>query len=70
MRVLPILARLYASPAFGAASFLGIIVTVGVLASLVLDHFGWIGFRVHPASVWRVAGAVLKVVGVGLVAVF
>lgn len=57
-------------PAIGAATFLGIIVTVGVLASLVFDHFGWIGFQVHPASLWRVAGAVLMVVGVGLVAVF
>ena len=70
MSILLILAQLYASPAIGAATFLGIIVTVGVLASLVLDHFGWIGFQVHPASVWRVAGAVLMVIGVGLVAVF
>lgn len=70
LSILLILAQLYASPAIGAATFLGIIVTVGVLASLVLDHFGWIGFPVHPASVWRVAGAVLMVIGVGLVALF
>ncbi len=70
LSVLLILAQLYASPAIGAATFLGIIVTVGVLASLVLDHFGWVGFQVHPASAFRIAGAVLMVVGVGLVAVF
>ena len=70
LSILLILAQLYASPAIGAATFLGIIVTVGVLASLVLDHFGWIGFPVHPASFWRVAGAVLMVIGVGLVAIF
>ncbi|MFJ7437002.1 DMT family transporter [Methylorubrum thiocyanatum] len=70
LSILLILAQLYASPAIGAATFLGIIVTVGVLASLVFDHFGWIGFQVHPASFWRVAGAVLMVVGVGLVAIF
>ncbi|SEH81311.1 transporter family-2 protein [Methylobacterium sp. 275MFSha3.1] len=68
--VLLILAQLYASPAIGAASFLGIIVTVGVAASLVLDNYGWVGFPVHPASLWRILGAVLMVAGVALVALF
>ncbi len=45
LSALVILAQLFASPAIGAASFLGIIVTVGVLASIVLDHYGWVGFR-------------------------
>ncbi|SFT28268.1 DMT family transporter [Methylobacterium sp. yr668] len=68
--VLLILAQLYASPAIGAASFLGIIVTVGVAASIVLDNYGWVGFPVHPASLWRILGAVLMVAGVALVALF
>ncbi len=59
--VLLILAQLYASPAIGAASFLGIIVTVGVAASIVLDNYGWVGFPVHPVSLWRILGAVLMV---------
>ena len=68
LSVLLILAQLYASPSIGAASFLGIIVTVGVVASIVLDNYGWIGFAVHPASLWRMLGAVLMILGVGLVA--
>ncbi|MFC6792602.1 DMT family transporter [Methylobacterium komagatae] len=68
--VLLILAQLYASPSIGAASFLGIIVTVGVVCSIGLDHFGWVGFPVHPASIWRMAGAVLMIAGVALVALF
>ncbi|GJE13461.1 MULTISPECIES: DMT family transporter [Methylobacterium] len=68
--VLLILAQLYASPAIGAASFLGIIVTVGVAFSIVLDHYGWVGFAVHPASLWRILGAVLMVAGVAMVALF
>jgi transporter family-2 protein len=68
--VLLILAQLYASPAIGAASFLGIIVTVGVAVSLVLDNYGWVGFPVHPASLWRVLGAVLMFAGVAMVALF
>lgn len=51
--VLLILAQLYASPAIGAASFLGIIVTVGVAVSILLDNYGWVGFPVHPVSLWR-----------------
>lgn len=70
LSVLLILAQLYAAPAIGAASFLGIIVTVGVCASIALDHFGLIGFPVHPASLWRGLGAALMVVGVGFVALF
>lgn len=70
LSVLLILAQLYASPAIGAATFLGIIVTVGVAASIVFDHFGWIGFAVHPASLWRVLGAAFMILGVGLVALF
>ncbi|MGH1591120.1 DMT family transporter [Methylobacterium phyllosphaerae] len=68
--VLLIIAQLYASPAIGAASFLGIIVTVGVAASIVLDNYGWVGFAVHPASLWRILGAVVMVVGVAMVAMF
>jgi transporter family-2 protein len=68
--VLLILAQLYASPAIGAASFLGIIVTVGVAVSLVLDNYGWVGFPVHPASLWRVLGALLMIAGVAMVALF
>ncbi len=68
--VLLILAQLYASPAIGAATFLGIIVTVGIVASLPLDHYGLVGFEPHPASFGRIAGAVLMVIGVSLVAIF
>lgn len=68
--VLLILAQLYASPAIGAASFLGIIVTVGVVCSIALDNYGLVGFPVHPASLWRILGAVLMIGGVALVALF
>lgn len=70
LSVLLILAQLYASPTIGAASFLGIIVTVGVGASIVLDNYGWVGFAVHPASLWRILGAILMTAGVALVALF
>ena len=63
-------AQLYLSKTIGAATFLGLIVTAGVITSILLDHFGLVGFKVHPASLWRILGGALMIGGVGLVARF
>ena len=65
-----ILAQFVVARQIGAAPFLGLLVTAGVTTSIVLDHFGWVGFDRHPASVLRVLGGVLMIAGVGLVALF
>ncbi|GJD93430.1 DMT family transporter [Methylobacterium iners] len=65
-----ICSQLFVARQIGAAPFLGILVTAGVVTSVVLDHFGWVGFQEHPATVWRVLGAALMVAGVALVAMF
>jgi transporter family-2 protein len=52
----------------GAAVFMGVTVTAAVVASVALDHFGWVGFKEHPAGLARLAGAALMVIGVLLVA--
>jgi bacterial/archaeal transporter family-2 protein len=36
-------------------------------ASLVVDHYGWVGFAEHAITPLRLAGAVLIVIGVLLV---
>ncbi|MFK5599087.1 DMT family transporter [Methylobacterium sp. HMF5984] len=54
----------------GAGAFLGLLVTAGVVTSILLDHFGWVGFAVHPATLWRIVGGILMIGGVVLVAVF
>ncbi len=64
------MAQLYISKAIGAATFLGLIVTAGVVTSILLDHFGLVGFKEHPASLWRLLGGGLMIGGVGLVARF
>ncbi|MCJ2085962.1 DMT family transporter [Methylobacterium sp. E-005] len=63
-------AQLYLSKRIGAAAFLGLIVTAGVVTSILLDNFGLVGFKVHPASLWRILGGALMIGGVGLVARF
>lgn len=64
------LAQLYVSKRIGAAPFLGIIVTTGVVTSILLDDFGLVGFKVHEAGLGRIVGGVLMIAGVGLVARF
>ena len=51
----------------GSGVFTGVSITASVLVSILLDHMGWIGFKQHPASPMRLAGAALMVAGVWLV---
>jgi len=63
-----VVAQLYLAESLGAAPFLGLVVTGGVIASILLDHFGLVGFKTHRASRWRILGGALMVAGVTLVA--
>ncbi len=57
-------------PRPGATALMGAIVAGQMLASLLLDHFGLIGFPVRPLDPWRVAGVGLLVLGVALIRKF
>ncbi|TXM97798.1 EamA-like transporter family protein [Methylobacterium sp. WL64] len=63
-----ILAQFLVARQIGAAPFLGLLVTAGVVTSILLDNYGWVGFERHPASIWRILGGFLMVAGVALVA--
>lgn len=65
-----VLATVYATPRLGAGLFVGLVVTASTVTSLALDHFGWMGFAVHPAGAGRLAGGLLMVAGVALIAAF
>lgn len=54
----------------GAAPFTGLTVTAAVVTSLVLDHFGWLGFDQHAAGLARIAGGLLMVGGLALICLF
>jgi transporter family-2 protein len=55
-------------PAIGGATFLALIVAGQIVAALALDHFGLLGFPVRPLDVGRVAGALLVIAGMFLLA--
>ena len=65
-----ILTQFFIARQIGAATFLGMFVTAGVVTSILLDHFGWVGFDQHRAGLWRVVGAILMIGGVALVGLF
>ena len=55
-------------PLIGGATFLALLVAGQMSAALAIDHNGWLGFPVRPLDAWRVAGALLVVAGVFLLA--
>jgi transporter family-2 protein len=54
----------------GSGAFTGITVTASITMSILFDHFGWLGFKQHTASLPRVAGGALMIIGLWLVARF
>jgi bacterial/archaeal transporter family-2 protein len=55
------------APRLGAAALVGLVVAGQVLSSLVLDHFGALGFAVHTMNLPRIAGAALLLTGMWLI---
>ncbi|MBP0495196.1 DMT family transporter [Pararoseomonas indoligenes] len=65
-----VVVTLIQAKSMGAGPFTAVTLTAAVVTSLVLDHFGLLGFEVHPASALRLLGGALMVAGVVLVARF
>ena len=53
-------------PLIGGAAFVALVVAGQMLAAMLLDHYGVLGFPERPADMGRVAGALLVVIGVVL----
>ena len=58
------------APRVGAATLIAALIAGQMVASLVVDHFGWVGFPVHHVSAGRVVGLVFLFAGVLLVRLF
>ena len=66
----PIIATLLFAGKLGGAAFNGLVVTGTILFSIVLDHYGLLGFTVHPVNLPRLGGAVLMIGGLALICLF
>jgi transporter family-2 protein len=55
-----------ATQRLGPALFFGIVVTGQLVASTIVEHFGWLGVARQPISLVRVGGALLLLGGLAL----
>lgn len=55
------------APRVGAAALIAAVVGGQMVASLTLDHYGWVGFPEHPITGLRLLGAILVMLGVALI---
>lgn len=55
------------APKLGATAMVALIIAGQMSASVLLDHYGWLGFQLHPVNPWRLLGIGLIVAGVVLV---
>jgi bacterial/archaeal transporter family-2 protein len=62
-----VVATIVLAPRLGAATMIAAIVAGQMVASLLLDQYGVLGFPVHPISAPRMLGAALVIGGVILV---
>ncbi|XID75219.1 DMT family transporter [Alkanindiges sp. WGS2144] len=54
------------APRLGAVNLTIVIVFGQLLAAMILDHFGWLGFSKHPINWQRVCGVVMVMTGLVL----
>jgi transporter family-2 protein len=62
-----VVATIVLAPRLGAATLIAAIVAGQMIASLLLDQYGLLGFPIHPISGVRLLGAALVIGGVMLV---
>ena len=63
-------ATIIIAPKLGATTMVALVLAGQLVASLALDHFGWLGYPVHPVSLGRIAGVALVAVGAWMVRYF
>jgi bacterial/archaeal transporter family-2 protein len=58
------------APKLGAVTLVAVILAGQTVASLLVDHFGWVGFPEHEITPGRVLGVLLVAAGVALVRLY
>jgi len=60
----------FLAPKLGAAALIGLTIAGQLLASVILDHFGLLGFQIHALNWQRVLGLAFLGAGVWLIKQF
>ena len=58
-----VLGSIIAGPKIGALALVGILLVGQLIASVLIDHFGWLGFPIQKMNVVRLVGVLLLVGG-------
>ena len=62
-----VLGSVVTAPKLGAAALFAFILAGQAVASLAVDHFGWVGFEENPVTPGRLLGMALVAAGVAAV---
>ncbi len=62
-----VLAMIFFADKLGAGIFTALTVTAAIITSVMLDHFGLMGFQQHVVNLGRLAGCVLMIGGLALI---
>lgn len=57
----------YAGPRAGALVFMLLVLAGQMAMALLLDHFGWAGYRESPVSLVKLSGLALVIAGIALI---
>ena len=56
-----------AGPRIGAVLFIALVLAGQLTMALLLDHFGWAGFRESPVTLGKIGGILLIVAGIWMI---
>ena len=65
-----VIASILFAPKLGAAVFISLVVTGQMVASILLDHYGLVGFSIRTVTPLRILGVFLLIGGVILIRLF
>lgn len=70
LSIVSTMAGLLLARKLGSAAFTATTITCALIASVLLDHFGWVGFEVRRANGGRLFGCFLLIAGLAFVTRF
>lgn len=62
-----VITSIIVAPRIGAVALVAALVTGQLIFSVVLDHYGWIGFPVRPVNAMRLLGVALLLIGIWII---
>lgn len=62
-----VIVSVVSGPRLGSGTLVACVIAGQIVSSMVIDHFGWVGYPVHLVSPGRIIGAILLLAGVGCV---